>query len=311
MIINAENLGFLNQRLMTDFQVGFDAYQPVWQDIALRVPSNGAFNTYGWMSSYPKWREWIGHRIFKHIAPRAYALINKDWEVSIEILRNVVEDDQFGFYSQIVNGMGAQGSALWDQLIAEALMKGNTTDGYDGQYFFDTDHPVDLDSASAGTYSNVLTAKPLTVDNVALGRRTMAGFKDENGNFRRIRPNLVVVPPSLEQPANEAVAAQYAMPIKNVAGDQNVGGIAMPNPNAGMRVVVLEELEAQPTVWYLMDTRIIKPIVLQVRKEPNVVTRVEEWMDNVFHRKTFEFGADARGAAGYAFPFTALRVSTV
>lgn len=315
MDITAESMQLLNQRILTEFQVGREAYQPQWQKLAFRSNSTGAFNVYGWFGANPKWREWVGHRIFQSLERHAHVIYNRDWETSIAIPRNDILDDNFGQYPQQANNVGQESEELWDELIAEAVLKGNTAEGYDGQNFFDTDHPNDLNKSSAGVYSNSLTGRPLTVDNLSYVRRHMATYKDEAGKFRKIRGTAVLVPPALEQAAREAVAANYprSVVITNQAGTDNVGGgaVAMPNPNSGMDVVVLDALEEQPTVWYVLDTRRIKPFVLQVRQEPQMVARTQPWMDNVFHRKTFEWGADARGNAGYAFPFTAVRVNSV
>lgn len=55
--------------------------------------------------------------------------------------------------------------------------------------------------------------------------------------------------------------------------------------------------------WYLMATTgVIKPIILQMRKEPEFVARDNVDDDNVFFNKEFIYGTDARGEAGYGFP---------
>jgi phage major head subunit gpT-like protein len=96
--------------------------------------------------------------------------------------------------------------------------------------------------------------------------------------------------------------------------------VAVPNPipagaGAGqqaMDVLVVPRLSNQPTVYYVAATdRGIKPIVLQVRKEPEFIARTSPEAENIFHRKEFEYGADARGNCGYGLPFTIIRAVTV
>ena len=54
------------------------------------------------------------------------------------------------------------------------------------------------------------------------------------------------------------------------------------------------------TAWFLHVTnRPIKPFVYQERKKPVFVQQVSEESDNVFMRKKFRFGAEARAAGGY------------
>jgi phage major head subunit gpT-like protein len=86
-----------------------------------------------------------------------------------------------------------------------------------------------------------------------------------------------------------------------------ISGIAGGRP---LKVVVVPRLENEPTVYYLLSTQRLKPIILQVRKEPEIIQRTDPAMDNLFYRKEFEYGADARGNAGYGLPFTAIRAVT-
>lgn len=52
--------------------------------------------------------------------------------------------------------------------------------------------------------------------------------------------------------------------------------------------------------WFLMDlSRAIKPIILQVRKEPEFVAQDNPQAENVFMRKKFRYGVDDRKNVGY------------
>jgi len=54
------------------------------------------------------------------------------------------------------------------------------------------------------------------------------------------------------------------------------------------------------TPWYLMDlSRPLKPLILQVRKEPQFVAKDQLTDDNVFMRKKYVYGVDDRKNAGY------------
>jgi phage major head subunit gpT-like protein len=315
MQLTPQNLEFLFKQFQADYQRGFGKRATIWQNFAERIPSSTETNTYGWLAELPGFREWIGPRIMRNIAARTYAITNKDWEDSFALSRNKIEDDQFGLYSRSSELLGDAAARLWDDLCIDALQLGNGVVCCDGQFFFDSDHPVDLDDAGAGTYSNLATAKPLNPANIQVLKTQMAGFKGESGKSLEIVPDLLLVPTALEGDAFAAVQANmYAQPVLNVAGNQNVAAAAVPNPIPALgqiRVVSSPRLDNAPTVYYLMSTQRLKPIILQVRKEPEIVQRTDPAMDNVFHRKEFEYGADARGAAGYGLPFTAIRAVTV
>jgi phage major head subunit gpT-like protein len=56
------------------------------------------------------------------------------------------------------------------------------------------------------------------------------------------------------------------------------------------------------TPWFLLDTnRALKPVILQKRKDFQFVAKDKETDDNVFDKKEFVYGADARGNAGFGF----------
>jgi len=307
MQITPASLNFLFTQFHKDFDLGLANRTIFWPQLAERLPSTTESNTYAWLAEIPGFREWIGPRVFHNLASRAYSIVNKDWEDGFTVSRNKIEDDQFGIYSRHAELLGDAAKALWDNLVFDCLQAGSTTTAFDGQFFFDTDHPINLDDDSAGTYANLFTAKPITPTNLAFLSNKMLAFKGESGRSLEIYPDLLVVPPSL---ALDAATAMAPVVASNNAAIPNplLAGIAGGRP---MKVLVIPRLENEPTVYYLLSTTRLKPIILQVRKEPDFITRRDESLDNVFYRKEYEFGSDARGAAGYGLPFTAIRAVTV
>lgn len=52
--------------------------------------------------------------------------------------------------------------------------------------------------------------------------------------------------------------------------------------------------------WFLMDlSRAVKPLILQIRKQPQFVTQTRPDDENVFMRKKFRYGVDDRKNVGY------------
>lgn len=72
-------------------------------------------------------------------------------ENSIRVKRENIEDDQIGQYSVIAQAFGQQVAEFPDTLSFPLLVAGFTTLCFDGQNFFDTDHPM-----AGGTYSNIV-----------------------------------------------------------------------------------------------------------------------------------------------------------
>jgi phage major head subunit gpT-like protein len=66
--------------------------------------------------------------------------------------------------------------------------------------------------------------------------------------------------------------------------------------------------DSSGTPWYLLDTRYpVKPLILQVRKEPEITSLTRSEDPNVFMRAEFLIGVDDRKVAGYSFPWMAYR----
>jgi phage major head subunit gpT-like protein len=89
--------------------------------------------------------------LHKAIAETAYSVDNKLWETTLDVPRTSMEDDAFGHYAAIAEGHGEAVDDLRSALIFGALNGGFAAVCYDGQFFFDTDHPVAPNEDGTGT----------------------------------------------------------------------------------------------------------------------------------------------------------------
>ncbi|GGG30961.1 head protein [Caldovatus sediminis] len=142
MLINSANLRTLYTGFSAAFQDGFAGVQPLYARVATTVPSATRQNEYGWLGQFPRIREWIGDRVVHGLATHDYAIKNKSWELTIAVKRDDIEDDNVGILTPLFQEMGRATAAFPDELVWPLLKAGFTTPCYDGQYFFDTDHPV-------------------------------------------------------------------------------------------------------------------------------------------------------------------------
>ena len=136
----------------------------------------------------------------------------------------------------------------------------------------------------------------------------MRGFKGRDGQPMGIRPSLLVVPPSLEDTANRIMTSDYLASF--VMGNSTAGNVAAePNIYKGAcEVLVIDELESDPTAWYVLDNRkAIKPFLWWQRQAPQFVYKNKPDDDNVFFTRQFLFGIDCRGVADVTLPFLALK----
>jgi len=150
LIINAANLGDMFKGFQTRFNEGFRNATPQWDQIATLVPSTTASERYGWLGQFPMLREWLGDRQIANLEAHDYTLKNRKFESTVAVPKDTIEDDQYGVYSPLFDEMGYAAATHPDELVFDLLNNGFSQLAYDGQYFFDTDHPV-----GDGTTSNM------------------------------------------------------------------------------------------------------------------------------------------------------------
>ncbi|NBJ36615.1 phage head protein [Serratia fonticola] len=151
MTPSAEVLHAITTSLSAAYVQGLAGAKSQFDKIATVIPSGGASNTYAWLGDWPEIKEWIGARQFAELAQNGYVIVNKTWESSIKVKREAIEDDQVGQYSVIAQRYGRDVAVFPDKLSFPLLVAGFNTLCFDGQYFFDTDHPM-----AGGTYSNIV-----------------------------------------------------------------------------------------------------------------------------------------------------------
>ena len=156
MIINRANLDILYTAYNHAYRQGLIGRQASsqWMNVAMEVRSEVSEEKYGWLGKLPGLREWVGERVVHGLEQHDYAVRNKDYELTIAVNRNDIEDDKYGVYSTVFQGIGESAAGHPDELVFDLLKKGFETNCYDGQYFFDTDHPVILADGSMSTVSN-------------------------------------------------------------------------------------------------------------------------------------------------------------
>lgn len=136
----------LVQALFTGFKTNFEAGKSEapskYTKIATVIQSTTKSNTYGWLGKFPALKKWVGDRVIESMKAHGYTIVNEDYESTVGVDRNDIEDDELGIYKPIFEEMGRSAAIHPDEIVFALLPAGFTTPCYDGQYFFDTDHPV-------------------------------------------------------------------------------------------------------------------------------------------------------------------------
>ncbi len=153
--INNANLSVLNTGFKKLYQDGLKSVETQYEQIATVVPSSTASNTYGWLGEMPGLIEWVGQRTIKDFAAHSYAIANKLFESTIGVKRTDIEDDNLGVYKPLFTALGHRAGEHPDELVFGLLKNGASNLCYDGQNFFDTDHPVYPNHDGTGTAATV------------------------------------------------------------------------------------------------------------------------------------------------------------
>lgn len=261
--------------------------------LALRVPSTTQAEVHAWLTQIPGFREWTDERVKKAIAAQGMQVLNRDWEDTIKVPRNSVEDDTFALYAPLFELLGAEASddAIWLDMAIAALEAGYTADWIDGKKFFATDRKY-----AAQTINNYVGA--------ALARTTfmtawgaMAAFKGPEGNPLNVMPGTLLVAPALFGTARILMESDKIVEA-NAQIDNPCKGLATVKMHPGLAA----------TSWYLLGEKGgMRAVASQRRREAVLVAKDKVTDDNVFDSKEFVYGADLRGTAFLTFPHLAIK----
>ena len=188
MIVNQQSLRGIYVGFNTLFNKAFEEVAPLYTEVATVTPSTTDSETYAWLGDIPGMREWIGDREIQNLTASDYTIKNKDFELTVGVDRNAIEDDKIGLYNPSVQMLGQSAAAHPDELIFALLAGGFSEKCYDGQPFFSDAHKV-----GKKTVSNKTTAK-LSMESYIAARASMMSLTNSKGRALNLVPNLLVVP---------------------------------------------------------------------------------------------------------------------
>lgn len=286
VVINQATLEAAYTGFKTVFQRAYDGAATSLRNLAVVVPSSARQEEYKWLGQFPGLREWIGERVVKDLSVDGFVIKNRDFEATVSVDRNDIEDDAIGLYRPMIEQLAESAKQHPDELIFDLLVKGFTSLCFDGQNFFSASHPNGKLAAWSNTSADVLSATTYQD-----ARAQMMSLVNDEGRPLRILPNFLIVPPQMEGLARQILRAD-----KSANGETNIW-------KDSADVIVAPELAANPTYWFLADLRhAAKPFIFQTRREPQFVALDQLADENVFMRKEYVYGVDYRGNSGYGLP---------
>ncbi len=290
--------------LTAKFDVQVKAATPFYPGLCMETDSAGADEQYAMLGAVPAIREWLGDRDFKTLAATDWTLTNGHYESSVPILRTDYDDDRLGLYAQAIEQMGKRHGNHPNKLLFALINDGASTECFDGQYFFDSDHSWGDSGSQTNLVSQTVTsATAITAAEVKAGFNAaivkLAGFVDNTGellndDIQDVATQVsVCANPVLRQSLEDALSVRL-----NATGGDNVT-VARPKIGTSARITSTVKM----TVFKTDDP--IKPFIYQkrqpIRKQIKGVGDLEE--------KFIKFLTEARYAMGYGAWWQAVEVT--
>lgn len=269
MTIFRQDLGKqLEYGVKAGFLKGQKTYTPVRAAFVQETTSTGKFEEYSDVGTVPMPVDYDDMVQVRGTHEVNLTITNKDYEITIGISHNAINDDRVGNMETWARQAGRNFEKHMDKLCFQALNAGDAaTYGlvYDGKYLFSDTH---ADSgAEYTTAQDNLYSVTLSLDNFETVRVAGQNFKDGRGEYVGYDHNLLIVPPAYERIARNITGNTEAYDTAN--REQNV--------YAGMLKAPLTSPWLDSTSWFLVAAdEIVKPIILQIRQAPQLVVWDDE-----------------------------------
>jgi hypothetical protein len=119
--------------------------------------------TYAMLGMPPVMREWIGGRQAKGLRDSSFAIRNKHFEATLEILLSDLRRDKTGQLRVRMAEFSGRSVSHFARMLSTLIVNGATSVCYDGQYFFDTDHSEGDSGSQSNSITTDISALPATV----------------------------------------------------------------------------------------------------------------------------------------------------
>ncbi|MBI3677389.1 MAG: Mu-like prophage major head subunit gpT family protein [Proteobacteria bacterium] len=290
LVVNAASLNAITTNFRTIYNEAYALAPTFWEKVAMRTPSTTKTEDYKWLGEFPQMREWFGDKQIKNLEAFDYVIKNKDYESTIKLDRNDIEDDTYGLYTPRIQGAGRAAKVFPDFQIFKLLQAGFTTNCFDGQPFFAAVHAFGkVQFSNKGTKKLNCAGLAAAQASYGAARVAMLSMTDDQGTPLGLTKFVLAVSPTNADTATTLMASERLQD-------------GFPNPYKGTaEAAVVPYLQGD--AWFLLAVELpIKPLIYQSRKEPVFLAHVDPASDAVFNRKEFLYGVEARGNFGFGLP---------
>lgn len=331
MITSQANLAFFFSGLNTGFRAVYDSTPIEYEKFCTIVPSDQEQMVYGMTTRIDKMRVWNGPRVVDSPNPFTKIVVNLPFEKTIGIDRFRLDDANGikgaqSIYWPMMTDLALQ-TKRWPDLQVRDMLRAigaytsaNSQLGLDGSAHWGT-HSTDLFYPSKPTYVNTFGSAGVTINGKLIGGsispnavwsivQYMRSIPSEDGEPLGVSATTLLHAAGVLQEVTMILKMGFYSPPNWGAMTGQVG--QMDNSAVmreyGIQSICWDLLDADPNTFYLLDCgKAFKPFIWQLRQAPITVAKIAETDDNVFANHQLLWGAWARGAPAFNYPFLSMR----
>ncbi len=301
-------IGTFYEQLAAEFDMSW-ASELGW----LNSGSNQETETYKWLGMVPKFREWVNGRAAGHPKVESFSIRNKLWEQTLEFSIDDLRRDKTGQIMIRIGELAQSGAAFWEDLVTTLINNGNVALNtcYDGELFFDTDHPVKESTTGSTTAKNLITTTEVTSLNVTTATaptpdeaaKVIGGivghfmtYKSDQGHLLNSNARSFLI---MCGTTDIWMAAQTAIsaPFLTSGASNPLSGLK--SRGYSFNVMLNPNLTSATDMIYLFRTDAkLKPFILQ-EETATKVTVIGAGSEEEFKNRRHLFGTERIGNAGY------------
>ncbi len=298
MIINRANLDSLFTGFNAAMLDGEKLADLPFDRFAMEVAGTSATEQFAWMDLLSTIHKWIGSRTVNNIKGNIMTLTPDDFEHTIGVKRNNIEDDQLGIFTPRFTKMGKDKANLRGKIAIATILENAVW--IDGKPFFATDRTFEK-SVIVNKTASALSAETFNTAYLA-----MMSYLAHNGEPLSVVPDLLVVGPSLRSTAFSILKDQNKVSIAGTGHAGTKSDVAMKNENLEVCDFLIHPKLVGPHAakWFLMSTKdIVKPVVYVNRKDGILVAWDKDSDSCVKDENRCDYGVHCRGAGGLTLPY--------
>lgn len=211
--------------------------------------------------------------------------VHKSYAKQVAVERELIDDEEYGVLQEIGSQLGIMAAYSQEKTAAEIFndaFAGVSHTGEDGKSLCNAAH---VNSDGGNSQSNTGT-ETCSLAGIQITRLAMRNFTNYRGEKLAIRPNLLIVPPDLEETAFEIVRS-----TGSTKDDKNSGVVNFYN---GRFDLAVWDFLTDTNNWFMADSRLMKQNLIWYQRTP-----LEQFGDGNLFTGTRRVGGYYRNSYGF------------